>query len=86
MPSNKRPIQLLEKYVSSFSMCIEERDANLNTYNIKIGKNKLIDIGGKTKYMPDNFINTKRNYVSNTFFKYALPLIGKKIPNFGSLI
>ena len=82
----KESIKFSKKYVSSFSMCIEERDANLNTYNIKIGKNKLIDIGGKTKYMPDNFINTKRNYVSNTFFKYALPLIGKKIPNFGSLI
>mgnify|MGYP001281904990 CR=1 FL=1 len=82
----KESIKFSKKYDSSFSMCIEERDRNLNVYNIKIGKNKLIDIGGKTKYMPVNFINKKKNYVSNTFFKYALPLIGKKIPDFGSLI
>ena len=82
----KESVKFSKKHDSSFSMCIQERDKNLNTYEVKIGKNKLIDIGGKTKYMPDYFINKKKNYVSNTFVKYALPLIGKKIPDFGSLL
>ncbi|MBH43731.1 MAG: 6-phosphofructokinase, partial [Rickettsiales bacterium] len=82
----KESVKFSKKYDSSFSMCIEERGKNLNTYQVKIGKNKLIDIGGKTKYMPDYFINKKKNYISNTFIKYALPLIGRKIPDFGSLI
>ena len=82
----KESVKFSKKYDSSFSICIKERGRNLNTYNVEIGKNKLIDIGGKTKYMPDYFINRKKNYVSNSFFKYALPLIGKKFPDFGNLI
>ena len=82
----KESVKFSKKYDSSFSICIKERGRNLNTYNVEIGKNKLIDIGGKTKYMPDYFINKKKNYVSNSFFKYALPLIGKKFPDFGNLI
>lgn len=44
---------------------------------------KLVDLdllAGKTKYMPDGFINEAGNNVTNEFYRYARPLIGSGFP------
>jgi len=40
----------------------------------------LADIAGKTKTMPDEFINKEGNNVTDEFFKYARPLVGSGMP------
>lgn len=70
----------------SFSTGITERKDFEVNYKIKFQINKLSDIAGKTKKMPDSFFNRKENNVTNLFYKYATPLIGKKIPDTISII
>lgn len=36
----------------------------------------LEEVAGKTRYMPDNFINNKGNYVTDDFIDYVTPLLG----------
>lgn len=38
-------------------------------------------IAGKTKHMPDNFINASGNYVTDEFLYYARPLVGSGFPS-----
>ena len=66
----------------SFSVSIEERKEIQKKYNINYSTNNLDAIAGKTKLMPNSFIDHKNNFVTSKFKKYALPLIGKKIPPF----
>ncbi len=40
----------------------------------------LEEIAGKTKHMPDNFINAKGNYVTDDFIYYVRPLLGSGFP------
>ena len=77
---------MFKNNASSFSISIKERKNFYEDYKIKIGINKLEDIGGKTKYMPRNFINKRSNNVTQIFKNYALPLIGKKLVKFSSSI
>jgi 6-phosphofructokinase 1 len=40
----------------------------------------LEQIAGKTKHMPDNFINAKGNHVTDDFIYYVRPLLGSGFP------
>ena len=82
----KKAVQFSRNNASSFSISIKERKNFNEDYEIKIGINKLENIGGKTKYMPRNFINSRSNNVTQIFKNYALPLIGKKLVKFSSSI
>ena len=50
-----------------------ERTGN---YSINYRLVNLEEIAGKTKYMPDHFINAAGNNVTHDFYLYARPLIG----------
>ncbi len=63
---------------NSFSVGIIGREQK--RYKAIIGINDLKKIAGKTKYMPQKFINKQGNNVTNEFIKYAIPLIGKNLP------
>jgi 6-phosphofructokinase len=45
-------------------------------YSVDYKLANLADIGGKTKYMPDEFINAEGNNVTDAFRVYARPLLG----------
>lgn len=49
-------------------------------YSINYRLAQLDEIAGKTKYMPDKFINLKGNGVTPEFIRYARPLIGSGYP------
>jgi 6-phosphofructokinase 1 len=49
-------------------------------YSINYRLVSLEEIAGKTKYMPDNFINIAGNGVTPEFTRYARPLIGSGFP------
>ncbi len=49
-------------------------------YSINYKLVSLDRIAGKTKYMPDNFINAAGNNVTQDFYRYARPLIGSGFP------
>ena len=66
------------KKKGSFSVGIVDRESKTSKYKPIIGINKLDLIAGKTKYMPKKFINPKKNNITNSFIKYARPLIGEK--------
>jgi len=40
----------------------------------------LKNIAGKTRHLPDHFINAEGNHVTEAFMKYGLPLIGELSP------
>jgi hypothetical protein len=44
--------------------------------SIELSAIKLKSVAEKTKRMPDEFINSEGNGVTNAFVKYALPLTG----------
>ena len=50
-------------------------------YSVDYRLSKLSDIAGKTKVMPDEFINDDGNSVTNAFWSYARPLIGSGFPS-----
>ncbi len=70
----------------SFSTGISERKNLEKIYKITFKINSLEDVAGKTKTMPSKFYDSKAGNVSKLFQKYALPLIGKKIPKTTSII
>lgn len=45
-------------------------------YSVDYRLVNLKDIAGKTKHMPDNFINEKGNHITNDFLFYVRPLLG----------
>jgi ATP-dependent phosphofructokinase / diphosphate-dependent phosphofructokinase len=47
-------------------------------YAVDYKMSKLEEIGGKTKLMPDNFINAEGNGVTEEFIEYATPLLGSE--------
>lgn len=49
-------------------------------YSINYRLAQLHEIAGKTKYMPDKFINAAGNGVTPEFIRYARPLIGSGYP------
>ena len=49
-------------------------------YSVNYKLYPLENIAGKTKYMPDQFINKAGNNVTSDFYRYARPLIGSGFP------
>ena len=49
-------------------------------YSVDYQLAKLDDVAGKTKVMPDAFINADGNDVTEAFYAYARPLLGKGMP------
>ena len=49
-------------------------------YSVDYRLSKLEDIGGKTKLMPDEFINAQGNDITDAFYAYARPLLGSGMP------
>lgn len=66
----------------SFSVSIIPRNKFSLPYSIKYGTNSLSDIAAKTKYLDKKFINKNQNFITQSFIKYAKPLIGNEIPKF----
>lgn len=50
-------------------------------YSVDYKLRDLKDIAGKTKYMPDEFINDRGNYVTEAFYQYCRPLLGSGLPS-----
>ncbi len=50
-------------------------------YDVDYSLVPLEEIGGKTKLMPDYFINEAGNDITEEFIKYARPLVGKDFPS-----
>lgn len=49
-------------------------------YNIEYKLVPLDDVAAKTKLMPDNFINSAGNHVTEDFRNYIRPLLGSNLP------
>jgi hypothetical protein len=45
-------------------------------YAVELFATELANVAEKTKSMPDEFINSQANGVTDAFVKYALPLTG----------
>lgn len=50
-------------------------------YSVDYRLRDLKDIAAKTKYMSDEFINDKGNYVTEAFYQYCRPLLGSGLPS-----
>jgi 6-phosphofructokinase len=50
-------------------------------YVVEYKMTPLADLAGKTKHMPDNFINTTGNHVTSAFRDYLRPLLGSNLPS-----
>jgi ATP-dependent phosphofructokinase / diphosphate-dependent phosphofructokinase len=50
------------------------------SYSVDYRLAKLEDVAGKTKVMPDEFINAKANGVTEAFWSYLRPLVGSGFP------
>jgi 6-phosphofructokinase 1 len=57
-----------------------------NPYDTTLKLSKLEDIGGKTKIMPNEFINEEGNYITEEFIKYAKPLVGDPLRQVQKLV
>ena len=53
------------------------RLGNGKDYAIELFRAELSDVAEKTKPMPDKFINSEGNGVTDAFIEYAMPLIGQ---------
>jgi 6-phosphofructokinase 1 len=49
-------------------------------YSVDYRLTKLGEIAGKTRHMPDEFINETSNHVSEKFYTYCRPLVGSRLP------
>ncbi|MGB0747713.1 MAG: 6-phosphofructokinase [Magnetospiraceae bacterium] len=49
-------------------------------YSVEYHLSKLTDVAGKTKVMPDHFIDDANRYVTNDFLMYLRPLLGSGVP------
>ena len=50
-------------------------------YSVEYHLSPLNAVAGKTKVMPDNFINKEGNNVTDDFLMYCRPLLGKGMPD-----
>ncbi len=53
-------------------------------YEVQYGLFPLQDIAGKTRHMPDEFINAEGNNVTDEFIKYLRPLLGSDFKSGGA--
>lgn len=54
-------------------------------YSVEYKLTPLADVAGKTKYMPDEFINEEGNHVTAAFKNYLRPLLGSNLPSAAKL-
>lgn len=54
-------------------------------YQIAYSQVLLEKVAGQERPLPDHFIHSNGNFVTNAFYNYALPLIGKDLPSFSFL-
>jgi len=52
----------------------------IGDYAVEYNMTPLVELAGKTKYMPDEFINQVGNHVTDAFKNYLRPLLGSKLP------
>jgi 6-phosphofructokinase 1 len=50
-------------------------------YAVEYKMTPLADLAGKTKHMPDDFINAAGNHVTSAFKDYLRPLLGSNLPS-----
>jgi 6-phosphofructokinase 1 len=50
-------------------------------YVVEYRMTPLAELAGKTKHMPDDFINAAGNHVTNAFKDYLRPLLGSNLPS-----
>lgn len=50
-------------------------------YSVDYQLRKLEEIGGKTKHMPEKFLNQRGNHVTEAFRSYVVPLLGSDFPS-----
>ena len=55
-------------------------------YESITGLASLEDVGGKVKTMPEEFKDRANDFVTMEFVRYALPLVGGRLPRFGSAL
>ncbi len=67
--------------VKDGTICIER----VGDYAVDYVLKDLEGIAGKTKVMPDEFINEKSNGVTDEFIKYAKDLVGSNFPKVGRI-
>ena len=49
-------------------------------YSVDYRITKLEEVAGKTRHMPDEFINAEGNHVTDAFWSYVRPLVGSGLP------
>jgi len=54
-------------------------------YAVEYRLTPLAELAGKTKYMPDEFINLAGNHVTDAFKNYLRPLLGSALPSIAKL-
>jgi len=54
-------------------------------YQVSYSAVRIDEIANKEKYLPDNFINARGNFITEEFIQYAKPLIGSPLPDFSVL-
>ncbi len=60
---------------NSGSVAIKRLDGE-KKYKVELFRTELSSVAEKTKSMPDEFINTEGNGVTDAFIEYAMPLVG----------
>ncbi len=71
----RHAVQYAMKHTSG-SVAIK-RLANGPDYKVELFRTELKNVAEKTKSMPDEFINTDGNNITDAFVEYAMPLVGK---------
>ena len=71
----KAAVELASKGRTGLMISLE-REAG-NEYKCKMGTAALCDVAVKAKPLPDEYINSEGNFVTDAFLKYARPLIGQ---------
>jgi hypothetical protein len=53
------------------------RTGNGKDYAVELFRTELCNVAEKTKSMPDEFINSEGNGITDAFIEYAMPLVGE---------
>jgi 6-phosphofructokinase 1 len=53
-----------------------KRTGNGKDYAVELFRTELCNVAEKTKSMPDEFINSEGNGITDAFVEYAMPLTG----------
>ena len=70
-----RQAVIYSKSKNSGSVAIR-RTAGGKDYAVELFRTELANVAEKTKSMPDEFINTEGNGITDAFVEYAMPLVG----------